>query len=92
MRCVNRLPTPIGGRRPSGLAYRTQGTGAPCGARARRRHRSSQTCANKKPRVKSGAAIVRLEITGRQSRVPVFPATGRVYGGLPLRANQRLSD
>ena len=35
---------------------------------------------------------VRLWYSGRQSRVPVFPATGRVYGWLGLRANQRLTD
>ncbi|WP_316677468.1 hypothetical protein [Ralstonia chuxiongensis] len=35
---------------------------------------------------------VRLWNSGRQSRVPVFPATGRVYGWLGLRANQRLID
>ena len=30
-------------------------------------------------------------IPGRQSRVPVFPATGRVYGWLGLRANKRVN-
>jgi len=32
---------------------------------------------------------VRLWIPGCQARVPVFPATGRVYGWSELRANQR---
>lgn len=43
----------------------------------------------KKPRVKASAANVRPNIPGRQAGVPVFSATGRVFGWWALRANQR---
>jgi len=43
----------------------------------------------KAAREDAGRGYVRLWNSGRQSRVPVFPATGRVYGWLDLRANQR---